>query len=113
MKKLVLTSLGLQGLLNGVMVPFRGKTKNDEYFAILLPVSFTNWKDVEIYLSSENQTLQGEVILHQLEVLSVDVFRDGGTKYLTTNKGKFVIPSSLGLHSTDPITFRQDPVVVF
>lgn len=113
MNKLILTFGGVKNLPEDMKTPFRGMTKQNQYFIFLLPRS-SDWHKVEVYLSEKIVALDMviDVELQQVKVTSVEVLRDGGTIYIITSVGKFVIPSSLGLNEIKPMTFNGDPVTL-
>lgn len=110
MKKLFLTPTGLTNLPQTVMVPFRGKTKSNRYCVVVLPAN-GQWEKVEIYLSYDNSSSFDEIVLHHVDVLSTDLFRDGGTRHIKTSEGLLVIPK--GLMIAEPLTFDGEVLQLF
>jgi hypothetical protein len=89
-------------LPTGVDIVKKGIIKDGRFFAILgKGDSYTQDK---VYISISNTQLE------EVEVISVNRLRDGGTTIYTTKAGEFYFPSPLSKKKFDVPTFNKEPI---
>jgi len=89
-------------LPTGVDIVKKGIVKDGRFFAIL--GKGDNYGKDKVYLSTSNTCLE------EVEVISVERLRDGGTTIYKTKAGEFYFPSSLGKKKFDVPTFNKEPI---
>lgn len=86
----------------GVDTVYKGIIKDGRLFAIL--GKGDNYTQDKVYISISNTQLE------EVEVISVNRLRDGGTTIYKTTAGEFYFPSSLSQKKFDVPTFNKEPI---
>ncbi len=91
-------------LSEGVDIAHKGIIKDGRFFAIL--GKGDDYTKDKVYLSTSNTCLE------EVEVISVERIRDGGTTIYKTKEGSFYFPSALKKlnNKFDVPTFNNEPI---